>query len=937
MLLHNQGDLILVLGLAAAILLFLALAGGIIASLKAFQVRQFQDLLFKAERKIDTLERRMFNVLNAVPVALVETDPSGKFTFANKAAHLLLGRKDSELIGLRFHSATWGITYPDGRMVPPDLMPIARTLRGQTVKGFQHMLTNHGSHDKFLVSVTSMPIMNSSGEVTGASAAMVELETQAGRGIDDLVGLWRGQWFATATVPFWGLDAFGQILDVNNAALDVFGLRREDALGKNWAQSFVIDADFRAAMDYLAEALDGEPHAHTSITLALKDRDGSDRKSVVTAWMVRTHEGGDRGLTLMAMAAAGSDAVAIDTQPVHAEPSADHPSVHASAALMSEDDLQELADLRIAETARADLGVGVWQYDDAADAIIEDEGMQRLIGRDEPGGPTLISEDDQALADVAFGKLLGGQSDTLDLDIRVVHKDGTTHWINLKGQASMIDGQRHIFGVALDTTPWKQVASTPADATAPIAAVIGISEAEHEAALNRARDEARTEALSQAETDKATAVAEAIERTRAEAPAPEAYNWQTPDMPEPVVVHEPDPQVLAENEALKTRLTDMQIELDRLHAAHGDLGQQFDALKNAPVPEPQTIEKVVEKEVVVTQADPAVAAENAALKAQLQQAQAELGRARGDFERADTLRNELQLQLDEIFMSPQPVPDTSEHEARISELQSHLDAANDAKSELQTALTGLSAKHGEVQAALGDANRRHGDLQNALEAARARHSDLEGALQGADARHGDLEQALSAADAETQRLLSALDLAAAEKTTLQSAYDDLAAKPEPQPDYSLHEAQISALQSELTKWQAAHNDVQARLDAAHQTIANTPPAPTLDLEALTSRLEQLQNTVNLSHDQQAQLQTRLDQMNAALAHAQRFETIGRLTADVAQDFAQMLNVINNALEVMTRTPNNVESVRRLSEAALAAGKRGERLTRQLQAFQSEDY
>ncbi len=668
-----------------------------------------------------------------------------------------------------------------------------------------------------------------------------------------MTGLWRGHWFAAATVPFWGLDAFGQILDVNNAALDVFGLRREDALGKNWAQSFVIDADFRAAMDYLAEALDGEPHAHTSITLALKDRDGSDRKSVVTAWMVRTHEGGDRGLTLMAMAAAGSDAVAIDTQPVHAEPTPEHTSAHASAALMSEDDLQELADLRIAETARADLGVGVWQYDDAADAIIEDEGMQRLIGRDEPGGPTLISEDDQALADVAFGKLLGGQSDTLDLDIRVVHKDGTTHWINLKGRASMIDGQRHIFGVALDTTPWKQVAATPADTTAPIAAVIGISEAEHEAALNRARDEARTEALSQAETDKATAVAEAVERTRAEAPAPEAYNWQTPDTPEPVVVHAPDPQVLAENEALKTRLTDMQIELDRLHAAHGDLGQQFDALKNAPAPEPQTIEKVVEKEVVVTQADPAVAAENADLKTQLQQAQAELGRARGDFERADTLRNELQLQLDEIFMSPQPVPDTSEHEARISELQSHLDAANDAKS------------------------------------------------------------------------------------TLQSAYDDLAAKPEPQPDYSQHEAQISALQFELTKWQAAHNDVQARLDAAHQTIANTPPAPTLDLEALTSRLEQLQNTVNLSHDQQAQLQTRLDQMNAALAHAQRFETIGRLTADVAQDFAQMLNVINNALEVMTRTPNNVESVRRLSEAALAAGKRGERLTRQLQAFQSEDY
>jgi len=50
MLLQSQGDLIAVLGIAAAILLFLSIVGGVIAALKHFQVRQFQDLLFKAER-----------------------------------------------------------------------------------------------------------------------------------------------------------------------------------------------------------------------------------------------------------------------------------------------------------------------------------------------------------------------------------------------------------------------------------------------------------------------------------------------------------------------------------------------------------------------------------------------------------------------------------------------------------------------------------------------------------------------------------------------------------------------------------------------------------------------------------------------------------------------------------------------------------------------
>ena len=65
MLLQSEHDLVALLGVAAFILLALSVIGGVIAALKSFQVRQFQDLLFKAERKIDTLERRIFNVLNA--------------------------------------------------------------------------------------------------------------------------------------------------------------------------------------------------------------------------------------------------------------------------------------------------------------------------------------------------------------------------------------------------------------------------------------------------------------------------------------------------------------------------------------------------------------------------------------------------------------------------------------------------------------------------------------------------------------------------------------------------------------------------------------------------------------------------------------------------------------------------------------------------------
>jgi PAS domain S-box-containing protein len=70
----------------------------------------------------------------------------------------------------------------------------------------------------------------------------------------------------------------------------------------------------------------------------------------------------------------------------------------------------------------------------------------------------------------------------------------------------------------------------------------------------------------------------------------------------------------------------------------------------------------------------------------------------------------------------------------------------------------------------------------------------------------------------------------------------------------------------------------------------------------------------------------------ALMHAQRLESLGRLTGGVAHDFNNLLTVVIGALDIMQRHPENVERRTKLAEAALAAAKRGERLTSQLLAF-----
>lgn len=761
MLLETEADLVMVLGAAAGILLFLALACGVIAVLKTFQVRQFQTLLHNSERKVDNLERRIFNVLNAVPVALVETDLTGKFTFANKAAHQLLGRKDSELIGLRFHSATWGITYPDGRMIPPDLLPIARTLRGQTVKGFQHMLAHPVTRGKVMISVTSMPIVSPHGEITGSSAAFVEIESQAGEGIGDITGVWRGHWFTAASVPFWGLDLTGKVLDLNGAAVDVLSIPRDDSLGQSWAQTFVSDTDFQRAVDYLAEvqADAAQHHPPAPQSLRLKRADGTTQTVMVSAWKVRTPDGADQGLTVMAVPAVAGLTATAPTTP-------------------DEDTTQALEDLRQAEKARADLGVGVWVYDPVADTIVEDEGMRRLIGRETAGGPTLISDEDQAIADKAFGALMAGETDVLDIELRVGHADQPLRFINLKGRADTREGIRHLSGVALDISGYRtqtEVAPTgPVDTTAQIEAAI-------------ASERARMELI----------MAEAVSKAQAEATA------------------EAQTALMAEIEALKAR------------------------------PEPEPIPEPV------------------------------------------------------IPPSVKDVAQTLSKLTRYWVLRSGTPTLISLSADWHD-LTGLMAHEfmGE-----GFLDPIHPDDQAEL------FDTLKDFMAGS--RGGQISYRVRNSDGDYVRLIEQIA---------------------PSFDNGTFDGLIGMA------FEIDHLMPAPMVEAVPETIPEPIIAPvdTAELARLRDELDDLRQALNSAIASKASLEEKVRKLDDALQQAQKYETVSRLTFNVANDFGQMLHVINGALDMMQKQSNNPENIRRLSEAALEAGKRGERLSRQLQAFTQSD-
>jgi PAS domain S-box-containing protein len=75
-----------------------------------------------------------------------------------------------------------------------------------------------------------------------------------------------------------------------------------------------------------------------------------------------------------------------------------------------------------------------------------------------------------------------------------------------------------------------------------------------------------------------------------------------------------------------------------------------------------------------------------------------------------------------------------------------------------------------------------------------------------------------------------------------------------------------------------------------------------------------------------------DEAQAQLVQSQKLEALGQLTGGVAHDFNNLLTVIIGALDIVQRHPDDADRTRRLTEAALAASRRGERLTQQLLAF-----
>jgi PAS domain S-box-containing protein len=119
-----------------------------------------------AERRLRESERRLQDLLAAVPAAIYTTDAEGRITYYNQAAVELCGRTPK--LGSDRWSVAWKLYWPDGTPLPHDQCPLAIALReGRAIRNMEIVAERpDGTRVPFLAYPT--PICDENGNVVGA-------------------------------------------------------------------------------------------------------------------------------------------------------------------------------------------------------------------------------------------------------------------------------------------------------------------------------------------------------------------------------------------------------------------------------------------------------------------------------------------------------------------------------------------------------------------------------------------------------------------------------------------------------------------------------------------------------------------------------------------------------------------------------------------------
>lgn len=133
-----------------------------------------------AERKrtadaLQRSERRIREIIEAMPVAVYVCDAEGLITSFNPSAAQLWGREPKLLDTQERYSGSFKIHYPDGREMPHSESPMAQVLRTGVPQRNQEILIERPDASRATALVNALPLTNEEGDLVGAINCLIDI------------------------------------------------------------------------------------------------------------------------------------------------------------------------------------------------------------------------------------------------------------------------------------------------------------------------------------------------------------------------------------------------------------------------------------------------------------------------------------------------------------------------------------------------------------------------------------------------------------------------------------------------------------------------------------------------------------------------------------------------------------------------------------------
>jgi PAS domain S-box-containing protein len=133
--------------------------------------------LVSSEQKLWTNERRLDAILNSLPIGVVLVDLHGEPVVANKMFRMFVPKVVSSRDGVR-HALWEGFEPSEQRLAGAD-NPAVRALRGERVwPGEEFLFRGDKSRDPFWTRVAALPYRDDNHQIIGATAVIVDIDTQ---------------------------------------------------------------------------------------------------------------------------------------------------------------------------------------------------------------------------------------------------------------------------------------------------------------------------------------------------------------------------------------------------------------------------------------------------------------------------------------------------------------------------------------------------------------------------------------------------------------------------------------------------------------------------------------------------------------------------------------------------------------------------------------